>query len=98
MPGLQQLPRFDKEESIVVDWASDAKLPPGRWVGRMWGWMERVCTLVCTLECRYLLEDLWHGESLGEVEVGGLSWEGGEWKGILPAHDNWAFKLSPVLL
>jgi len=25
------LNRFAKEESIVVDWASDAKLPPGRW-------------------------------------------------------------------
>jgi len=64
--------RFDKEESVLLNWESDAGLTPGR----------------------YSLTDLWHGESLGEVEVGGLSWEGGDWKGILPAHDSWAFRLQ----
>ena len=28
------------------------------------------------------------------TQVGGLSWEGGEFKGILPSHDNWAFRLQ----
>ena len=28
------------------------------------------------------------------TQIGGLSWEGGEWKGILPAHDSWAFRLQ----
>lgn len=49
-------------------------------------------------EGRYLLRDLWHGEDLQEVKVGGLIWEGSVWKGVLSAHANWAFKLSPVLV
>ena len=32
------------------------------------------------------------------VQVGGLIWEGSVWKGVLAAHANWAFKLSPVLV
>ena len=28
------------------------------------------------------------------TQVGGLSWEGGELKGILSPHDNWAFRLQ----
>ena len=32
------------------------------------------------------------------VQVGGLIWEGSAWKGVLAAHANWAFKLSPVLV
>jgi len=49
-------------------------------------------------EGRYQLRDLWHGEDLQEVKVGGLIWEGSVWKGVLAAHANWAFKLTPVLV
>ena len=66
--------RFDKEESITMDWAVDARLPQGT----------------------FRLEDLWHDEELGEVVVGGEGWQGAQWRGILPAHDNWAFVLRPV--
>jgi alpha-galactosidase len=66
--------RFDKEESITMDWQVDAKLPPGR----------------------YELTDLWHSETLGNIQVGGADWEGGKWKGILEPHDNWAFRLQAI--
>ena len=81
--------RFDKEESISMDWALDAAIPVGR----------------------YTLIDLWTGQELWEVVVGGevvhfalvsapdctlQVWEHAQWKGILPAHDNWAFRLNPV--
>merc|ERR1711971_485499 len=49
-------------------------------------------------EGSYQLRDLWHGEDLQEVKVGGLIWEGSVWKGVLAAHANWAFKLTPVLV
>ena len=65
--------RFDKEESIVMDWAVDAAIPLGT----------------------YQLENLWTGSQLGPVVVGGEVWETAQWKGILPAHDNWTFKLTP---
>jgi len=67
--------RHDKEESISMNWETDAKVPVGT----------------------YTVENLWLGEELeGEIVVGGEEWEGFEFRGILPAHDNWAFKLSPV--
>ena len=31
-------------------------------------------------------------------QVGGLIWEGSVWKGVLGAHANWAFRLTPVLV
>ena len=31
-------------------------------------------------------------------QVGGLIWEGSVWKGVLAAHANWAFKLTPLLV
>merc|ERR1711970_829572 len=66
--------RFDKEESITMDWSADAAIPPGP----------------------YQLENLWSGDLMGEVVVGGEVWEAAQWKGILPAHDNWSFKLTPL--
>ena len=65
--------RFNKEESITMDWMEDALIPPGR----------------------YQLENLWNGAELGTVVVGGEVWEAAQWKGILSAHDNWSFKLTP---
>ena len=67
--------RFDKEESITIDWLKDALIPAGR----------------------YQLEDLWSGTQHGMVVVGGEVWDAAQWKGILRAHDNWCFKLSPML-
>ena len=40
---------------------------------------------------RYRLEDLWTGEVVEEVVVGE-----DRWRGRLQAHDNWAFRLSPL--
>lgn len=44
----------------------------------------------------YTVEDLWSGEVVDEALSGGEDWEGGAYKAILPAHDNLAFKLTPV--
>ena len=44
----------------------------------------------------YQLQDLWTGEELGGIVVGGEVWEAAQWKGILQAHDNWSFKLTPT--
>ena len=46
----------------------------------------------------YQLENIWTGTQLGRVVVGGEVWEAAQWKGILPAHANWSFKLSPILV
>ena len=46
----------------------------------------------------YSLENLWNGEQLGPVVVGGEVWEAAQWKGILAAHDNWSFKLNPEMM
>ena len=66
--------RFDKEESITMDWKVDAAIPAGK----------------------YQLENLWTGDNLGLIVVGGEVWEAAQWKGILQMHDNWSFKLSPI--
>ena len=67
--------RFDKEESVVMDWHADALIPLGS----------------------YHVEDLWSGDSLPDIIVGGEEWEGARWYGIIPAHDNYAYKFSPRL-
>merc|ERR1711970_70824 len=53
--------RFNKEESITMDWQGDAAIPLGK----------------------YHLENLWTGDQLGQVVVGGELWEAAQWKGIL---------------
>jgi len=66
--------RFDKEESIGMDWHEDAKIPLGN----------------------YHIQDLWSGEMLPDIIVGGEEWEGARWYGIIQPHDNYSFKLTPV--
>ena len=39
-----------------------------------------------------------HDDHDDHDQVGGLIWEGSVWKGVLAAHANWAFKLTPVLV
>ena len=67
------LNRFDKEESVAMDWHLDAMIPLGS----------------------YQVQDLWSGESLLDIVVGGEEWEGARWYGIIPPHDNYAYKLTP---
>jgi len=44
----------------------------------------------------YSVQDLWSGEMIDVAVSGGEDWEGGKYKGILAAHDNWTFKLTPL--
>jgi len=68
------LNRFDKEESITMDWHVDGSIPLGN----------------------YAVQDLWSGEMLPDIVVGGEEWEGARWYGIVAAHDNRSYKLTPV--
>ena len=38
------------------------------------------------------LQDLWSGEMLTRIEIGKSNW-----KGQLKSHQNWAFKLIPII-
>jgi len=69
------LNRFDKEESITMDWHVDGSIPLGK----------------------YAVQDLWSGEMLPDIVVGGEEWEGARWYGIVAAHDNRSYKLTPVV-
>ena len=44
-----------------------------------------------------ILQDLWTGQMLPDIVVGGEEWEGARWYGIVAAHDNRSYKLTPVM-
>ena len=44
-----------------------------------------------------MFQDLWTGEILPDIVVGGEEWEGARWYGIVAAHDNRSYRLSPVV-
>ena len=44
----------------------------------------------------YSVQDLWTGEAVANITVGGEEWEGARWRGIVQSHDNYSFKLTPV--
>ena len=43
-----------------------------------------------------VVQDLWSGEAVANITVGGEEWEGARWRGIVHSHDNYSFKLTPV--
>ena len=50
-------------------------------------------------ECSFeaVVQDLWSGEAVANITVGGEEWEGARWRGIVQSHDNYSFKLTPVI-
>ena len=44
----------------------------------------------------YSVQDLWSGEAVANITVGGEEWEGARWRGIVHSHDNYSFKLTPL--
>ena len=35
---------------------------------------------------RYQVQDLWSGETMSDIVVGGEEWEGARWYGIIQSH------------
>ena len=50
-----------------------------------------------TIEAYGHCQDLWSGDMLPDIVVGGEEWEGARWYGIVAAHDNRSYKLTPVM-
>ena len=84
------LNRFDKEESITMDWHVDGAIPLGTYT-------VQVNRLSLTSEAYGHCQDLWSGDMLPDIVVGGEEWEGARWYGIVAAHDNRSYKLTPVM-
>ena len=59
-----------------------------RWLSTSRGLRE------CSFEA--VAQDLWSGEAVANITVGGEEWEGARWRGIVHSHDNYSFKLTPV--
>ena len=87
------LNRFDKEESITMDWHVDGSIPLGKYAVQVDNQMShnQLILIVNTSQ------DLWSGEMLPDIVVGGEEWEGARWYGIVAAHDNRSYKLTPVV-
>ena len=67
--------RYDKEESVLMDWHTDGAVPLGR----------------------YQVQDLWSGETMSDIVVGGEEWEGARWYGIIQPHATNCFKLTLIM-